>query len=117
MVWCALAYALAGSWATWRIGLPLVALNAEHYAREAEFRFALVHTNEAAEAVGLSGGEPDARLDIGTALDRALAIQRRIATGLANLTWVTAGHGWLALVAPIVVAAQAISAGRSPSAS
>lgn len=105
MVWCALAYALLGSWATWRVGRPLVALDAEHYAREADFRFALVHTNEAAEAIGLSGGEADARRDLGTQLGRALAISRRIALGLANLTWVTAGHGWLALVVPIIVAA------------
>lgn len=105
MVWCALAYAFLGSWATWRVGRPLVALNAEQYAREAEFRFALVHTSEAAEAVGLSGGESDARADIERLLAAVLAVRRRIAWGLSNLTWVTAGHGWLALVAPFVVAA------------
>src|SRR3546814_13995243 len=57
LVWCALAYALAGSWLSWRVGRPLVALNAERYAREADFRFALVHTNEAAESIGLYAGE------------------------------------------------------------
>lgn len=111
MVWCALAYALAGSWATWRVGRPLVALNAEHYAREADFRFALVHTNEAAEAIGLYNGEPGARRQVETSLDRVLAITRRIAAGLANLTWVTAGYGWLALVIPIVVAAPGYFSG------
>lgn len=104
MVWCAVGYAAAGSWATWRVGRPLVALNARHYAREADFRFALVHSNEAAEAIGLNDGEGDTRRELGTSLDRVLAIQRRIARGLANLTWVTAGYGWLALVVPIVVA-------------
>ncbi|MFI4995833.1 MAG: SbmA/BacA-like family transporter, partial [Hyphomicrobiales bacterium] len=34
MVWCALAYAAAGSWLTWRVGRPLIGLNTEHYARE-----------------------------------------------------------------------------------
>lgn len=111
MVWCALAYALLGSWATWRVGHPLVALNAEQYAREAEFRFALVHTNEAAEAVGLSGGERDAREDLGSLLAAVLRVRRRIALGLSNLTWVTAGHGWLALVAPFVIAAPGYFAG------
>ncbi|MEQ8813193.1 MAG: ABC transporter ATP-binding protein/permease [Thalassobaculum sp.] len=105
MVWCAVAYAAAGSWATWRVGKPLVPLNAEHYAREADFRFSLVHTNEAAEAIGLNDGEVDTRNQLGTSLGRVLAIQRQIARGLANLTWVTAGYGWLALVVPIVVAA------------
>ena len=105
MVWCAVAYAAAGSWATWRVGKPLVALNAEHYSRESDFRFALVHTNEAAEAIALNAGELDTRGQLGTSLDRVLAIQRHIARGLAKLTWVTAGYGWLALVVPIVVAA------------
>lgn len=111
MVWCAVAYAAAGSWATWRVGRPLVALNAEHYAREADFRFALVHTNESAEAIGLNAGEADTRLELATPLERVLAIQRQIVRGLANLTWVTAGYGWLALVVPIVVAAPGYFSG------
>ena len=38
MVWCALAYASIGSALTWLVGRPLIALNGERYAREAEFR-------------------------------------------------------------------------------
>lgn len=105
MVWCALAYALLGSFATWRVGRPLIGLNAERYAREAEFRFALVHLNEAAEAIGLYAGEQETRRDLGRALEAVLAVTRRLARGLATLTWVTAGYGWIALVFPIVVAA------------
>ncbi|WP_162292610.1 ABC transporter ATP-binding protein/permease [Hartmannibacter diazotrophicus] len=105
MVWCALAYAIAGSWATWRVGRPLIALNAERYAREADFRFSLVHVDESAEAIGLYGGEREARIETGTALVPVLAVMRRLARGLANLTWVTAGYGWLTLVVPIIVAA------------
>ena len=32
MVWCAIAYALGGSLLAWRVGRPLVSLNAERYA-------------------------------------------------------------------------------------
>lgn len=105
LVWCALAYAFAGSWLSWRVGRPLVALNAERYAREADFRFALVHTNEAAEAITLYGGEAGARQTLTALLDRVLAVLRRLARRLANLTWVTAGHGWIALVVPVAAAA------------
>src|SRR5450759_2248386 len=42
MVWCALAYASIGSGLTWLVGRPLIALNGERYAREAEFRFARI---------------------------------------------------------------------------
>src|SRR5450631_4438981 len=51
MVWCALAYALIGSGLTWLVGRPLIALNGERYAREAEFRFALVRVNESGESI------------------------------------------------------------------
>lgn len=105
LVWCALAYSLVGSWLSWRVGRPLVPLNAERYAREADFRFALVHTNEAAESIGLYGGERDTRRSLGESLERVLAVTRRLAKGLANLNWITAGYGWIALVVPIIAAA------------
>src|SRR5208283_1602234 len=51
MVWCALFYAGAASYLSWRVGRPLIRLDAEHYAREAELRFALVRVNEEIEGV------------------------------------------------------------------
>ena len=57
MVWCALAYALIGSGLTWLVGRPLIALNGDRYAREAEFRFALVRANESGESIALHGGK------------------------------------------------------------
>lgn len=105
MVWCALAYALAGSWLTWRVGQPLIALNAERYGREAAFRFALVRASECAEGIALYGGEPGERLILGELLARVVAIMRALAMRLARLTWVTSGYGWVAIVVPILVAA------------
>ncbi len=105
MVWCALAYAAAGSWLTWRVGRPLVRLNAERYAREAELRFALVRVNEHAEAIALHGGEADERRILDGPVERVVTVMRLLAGGLARLTWVTSGYGWLAIVVPILVAA------------
>src|SRR3546814_15323368 len=65
LVWCALAYALAGSWLSWRVGRPLVALTAERYAREDDFPFAPVHPNEAAESIGLYAAEHAVRRALG----------------------------------------------------
>ena len=59
MVWAALLYAATGSWVSWRVGHPLVALNAKRYAQEAEFRAALVHTHQAAPCVALYSKERD----------------------------------------------------------
>jgi vitamin B12/bleomycin/antimicrobial peptide transport system ATP-binding/permease protein len=105
MVWCALVYSLGGSLLAWRIGRPLVPLNAERYAREADLRFALVRVNEYAEGIALHGGEADERRALDEPVDRVMTVMVRLAGGLARLTWVTSGYGWLALVVPIVVAA------------
>jgi putative ATP-binding cassette transporter len=105
MVWCALAYSLGGSLLAWRIGRPLIPLNAERYAREAELRFALVSTNEHADGVALHGGEADERRTLGGTLERVVTLMVTLARGLARLTWVTSGYGWLAMVVPIIVAA------------
>ena len=104
LVWCALAYAFVGSWLTWRIGRPLIAINAERYAHEAELRFALVRISECAEAISVHGGEMDERRALDRPVDRVVQVTRRLANGLARLTWITSGYGWLALLVPILVA-------------
>jgi vitamin B12/bleomycin/antimicrobial peptide transport system ATP-binding/permease protein len=105
MVWCALAYALGGSWLAWRVGRPLIPLNATRYAREADLRFSLVRVSECAEGIALYGGEADERRLLNGTVGHVLTVMGRLAGGLARLTWVTSGYGWLGLIAPIVVAA------------
>lgn len=105
MVWCALAYASAGSWLTWRVGRPLIRLNADRYGREAEFRVALVRIGECAEGIGLNRGESDERRVTNDVVKRVMASMRLLAAGLTRLTWITSGYGWLAIVVPILVAA------------
>jgi putative ATP-binding cassette transporter len=112
MVWCALAYALIGSCLTWLVGRPLIILNGDRYAREAEFRFALVRASESGESIALIGGERDEYRQLGTALAAVVDVMRRISYSLARLTWITSGTGWLALVVPILVAAPAYFGGR-----
>lgn len=111
MVWCAIIYALIGSVLTWRVGLPLIALNAERYAREADLRFALVRVNESAESVALFGGERDERRQLEGHLDRVITSMRQLSGALARLTWITSGYGWIAIVVPIVVAAPGYFSG------
>jgi len=105
MVWCALAFALAGSWLTWLVGSPLIQLHSERYSQEAELRFALVRDSENAEGIALYGGEPDERRLLEDIVRRLVGTMRRLADRLTRLTWITSGHGWLALVVPILVAA------------
>ena len=111
MVWCAILYALIGSFLTWRVGLPLIALNTQRYAREADLRFALVRVSESAESIALFGGEQDERRQLEGNLDRVILSMRKLSGGLARLTWITSGYGWIAIVVPIVVASPGYFSG------
>ena len=112
MVWAALLYAVSGSLVSWRVGRPLVRLGAERYAREAEFRFALVQGSERAEGIALSNREADVLRGLATSLGSLVAVLRQLVFARVRLTWVTAGTGWVGLVFPIVVAAPGYFAGR-----
>ena len=112
MVWAALLYAVTGSWLSWRVGRPLVALNASRYAWEAEFRAALVRTHEAAHCVALYGKERDEQRHLLAHLTEVLATMRQIIFASVRLSWVTAGYGWAALVVPILVASPGYFGGK-----
>ena len=112
MVWCALIYALIGSLASWRVGRPLMALGAERYARESEVRFALVDIGANSESIALMGGEAYEARWLTRTFAELVAILRRLVSATTNLTWVTAGYGWVAIVAPVIVAAPAYFFGQ-----
>lgn len=111
MVWCALFYAGVASFASWRVGRPLIHLDAERYARESNLRFALVHDNEHSEGIALNRGETEEIALLNKELDRLVVILRQLVGATTTLTWVTAGYGWFTIVAPIIVAAPAYFAG------
>lgn len=112
MVWCALAFASAGSWLSWRVGRPLIRLNYDRYSAEADLRFALVRDSEYAEGIALHGGERDERRILDRPVNRLITIMCQLANGLAQLTWITSGYGWLALLAPILIASPGYFGGN-----
>ena len=57
MLWAAVIYAFVGTWATHKIGKPLVKLNFVQQRYEADFRFGLVRFRENGESVALYQGE------------------------------------------------------------
>lgn len=69
MVWAAFLYVALASGLTHWLGSPLKMLNFQQQKREADFRFALAHLREQAEAVALHGGEQAER----RGLDRRFA--------------------------------------------
>ena len=67
-------------------------------------RFSLVRVNEHVDAIALAAVRR-ARNGASKSILAVLAATRSIVSGHTNLTWVTAGSGWVTLVAPILVAA------------
>lgn len=112
MVWVAIGYAGIGSGLTWLVGRPMIRLNTLRYAREADLRFALVRVNESAESVSLYKGETDERRSLDGFVEEVLKATRRLSGGLARLTWITSGYGWLAIVVPILAAAPGYFSGK-----
>ncbi|HEX3915463.1 MAG TPA: ABC transporter ATP-binding protein/permease [Steroidobacteraceae bacterium] len=112
MLWAAILYASAGSLMSYWVGKGLINRNAERYAREANLRFSLVRVNEHVDDISLAEGEEDERLRIERHLAEVLRATGRIVWGHTNLTWVTAGFGWVTIVAPILVAAPLYFTGK-----
>ena len=112
MLWAAIIYASGGSLLSYWVGRSLVNRNAERYAREADLRFSLVRVNEHVDDIALAAGEADEKRRIEMHLGNVLAATRRIVRGHTNLEWITAGFGWVTIVAPILVAAPLYFTGK-----
>ena len=111
MVWAAVIYAGLGALMSNIVGSKLAGLNAERYSKEADLRFSLMQANENLEAITLARAEDNIRAHIHGDINSVLLLIRRLAMALTNLTWVSAGFGWLASIVPILVAAPAYFSG------
>lgn len=111
MVWAALIYAGVASALSWLLGRPLIKLNSDHYAREAEMRVALVQASQEIEAISAKGGEAAEKGRLMDNLAAVLLASRNIMTAAIRLQWFTAGYGWVTVVAPIVIASPVYFAG------
>lgn len=112
MLWATILYALFGSVMSNVVGSRLARLNAQRYAREADLRATLVRANENMKPITLARGEESELFRVHTAIDGVLGMLRKLAWALTNLTWVSAGFGWLALVAPIIIASPMYFSGN-----
>ena len=63
-------YAVSGSWLTWRVSRPLIAMNAERYAREAELDTSIYRIFGEVE---VASGARDARPSVAVGFGGAVA--------------------------------------------
>jgi putative ATP-binding cassette transporter len=112
MVWCALVYAIVGTWLTHKLGRPLIGLNYQQQRYEADMRYGLVRLRENAEGIAFYRGEDGERKVLehrfGFVVDNFLALMNY----RKRLTWFTAMYGQLATIFPFVVAAPRYFSGK-----
>jgi putative ATP-binding cassette transporter len=113
MLWAAISYAFVGSLLSYFVGRTLIRRNADRYAREADLRFALVRISEHVDGITLAAGEADERRRVETHISNVMLAMRRLVRGLTNLTWVTAGFGWITGMAPILISAPLYFSGKT----
>jgi len=111
MVWAALSYAGVASAISWLLGRPLIRLNADHYAREADMRAALVRASDGIGEITAAQGEEAEKGRLLGHLEAVILATRKIMTAAIRLQWFTAGYGWMTVVAPIVIASPVYFAG------
>jgi putative ATP-binding cassette transporter len=104
MVWCALLYALIGSFLTWRLGRPMVDINVRRNSAEADFRFGLVRVREASESIALIRGEPDEARGLKQGFSKVASIWIEFFRAQRNLMWLTSAYGNVSTILPTLVA-------------
>ncbi|MFN0302918.1 MAG: ABC transporter ATP-binding protein/permease [Burkholderiales bacterium] len=114
MVWVAVLYAIAGSFATYHIGRPLVGLNFRQERYEADFRFSLVRMREHAEGIALYRGEQAERANLEEKVDGIRTNWWRLMRANLKLNVLTNTYGQLAVVFPFFVAAPRYFSGAIP---
>jgi putative ATP-binding cassette transporter len=87
-------------------------MNSRRYQRESEFRFALFQANQQIQNIASRRGEEGENRRLGLNLEKVLGMAREIVDATARLTWITAGYGWISIVAPIVIASPAYFTGK-----
>lgn len=105
MVWVALLYAIAGSWATWAIGKRLVGINFNLERYNADFRYRLIRVRENAESIALYEGEPDEARRLSGAFQRIYDLFWEYMRVYKRLTWLNVFYSQVASIFPIVVQA------------
>jgi vitamin B12/bleomycin/antimicrobial peptide transport system ATP-binding/permease protein len=101
----AVGYAALGSLLAVLLGRSLVGLNSRQLDREADFRSALVHVRENAEAVALTRHEGRLTARLLGRIDALVDNQRRITSVNRNLGFFTTGYNYLIQILPALIVA------------
>lgn len=104
LVWLALAYAIAGTYWTLKIGRPLVRLEYEQQRCEADFRFSLVRVREYAESIALYSGEENEKKNCMKHFNEIVVNFLQIIDVRKRLMWLTTGYSKISVIFAALIA-------------
>jgi len=107
-----IGYALAGTWLAIVIGRRLVVINFNQQRFEADYRFALVHARDNAEAIALYDGERDEAAQLQRRFARVVSNFKLLLLWQRHLTLYTAAFDNAAGLVPYFVLAAAYFSGH-----
>ncbi|KAL4440466.1 hypothetical protein ABPG75_003467 [Micractinium tetrahymenae] len=100
-----LVYSIGGTALSLRIGQPLVGLNFQQEAQEANFRYGLVRVRENAESIAFYGGEDNEQRLLNARLRAAVDNFLELLKASRNLSFFTSFYRFLISVLPAAVVA------------
>ncbi|MGE0858215.1 MAG: ABC transporter ATP-binding protein/permease [Gammaproteobacteria bacterium] len=112
MLWCAIGYAVLGTWLTHKIGRPLIGLNFQQQRFEADLRYGLVRLRENAEGVAFYHGEQDEHRNLSGRFAHVVDNFVMLMNRNKRLGWFTNVYGQLAIIFPFVVSAPRFFGGQ-----
>ncbi|KAB7740826.1 ATP-binding cassette domain-containing protein [Parvibaculum sedimenti] len=101
----AILYAAIGTWATVRIGRPLIGLTFNQQRFEADFRYSLVRLRENSESIAFYKGEPHETHVLDMRFSNVFANFIALLKRRMQLIIMTSGYSQIAIIVPYLVAA------------
>lgn len=111
MFWVAILYSIIALWVIHALGHPLIRLNYERQAREADFRFKLIRLRENTEGIALLHGEESENRELRHRFGRIRDNWLELLKYQKRVLAVNLGFGQLGTVFPYVAAMPAFIAG------
>ncbi|MFN7093956.1 MAG: ABC transporter ATP-binding protein/permease [Burkholderiales bacterium] len=105
MVWVAFIYAVVGTYVTFKIGKPLIKLDFQQQAYEADFRFNLMRVREYGENIAFYDGESREKDGLTTNFNKLVNNFVAIIYRQLKIDIFGVGYKQIALIFPLVIAA------------
>jgi putative ATP-binding cassette transporter len=105
MMWLVIAYAALGSWATYKIGRPLVQVNFDLERYNADLRYRMTRVRENAEGIALYRGEEDEKRRLRDAFTAVYETWWDLMKYFKRLTALNVFYNQAAIIFPYVISA------------